>query len=516
MMFSLTAFQAVADSALDYLPAGFGLGICILEISRRASWMTHKSWAEPWRIKVVEPLRMTTRAEREAAIERAGYNTFLLDADDVYIDLLTDSGTSAMSDRQWAGIMMGDEAYAGSRNFSSLQRAVRQYYGFVHVIPTHQGRGAEHILSRILIQPGDHIPGNMYFTTTRAHQELAGGTFHDVIIDEAHDPESDHPFKGDVDLAKLEALVHKVGASRVPYVAIAATVNMAGGQPISLANLREVRQFTHAKGIRIILDAARAVENAWFIQQRERGQERRPVKDILRAICDLADGMTMSAKKDSLVNIGGWLAVRDDALADQARNLVVLYEGLHTYGGLAGRDMEAMAIGIEESVQEDHIRSRIGQVTYLGERLMAAGVPVVRPIGGHAVFLDAAAMLPHIPREHLPAQSLAAALYVESGIRSMERGAVSAGRDEHGENRYPPLELVRLAIPRRVYTQAHMDIVAESVVGVHEMRASVKGLKFVHEPEHLRFFQARFEPVARQAGLTPPACGRGSLSLAGR
>jgi tyrosine phenol-lyase len=465
--------------------------------------MTHKSWAEPWRIKVVEPLRMTTRAEREAAIERAGYNTFLLDSEDVYIDLLTDSGTSAMSDRQWAGLMLGDEAYAGSRNFASLQSMVREYYGFPHVIPTHQGRGAENILSKILISPGDHIPGNMYFTTTRAHQELAGGIFHDVIIDEAHDPASEHPFKGNVDLGKLEALVDEVGASRVPYVSVAATVNMAGGQPISLSNLREVREVTRRRGIRIILDAARAVENAWFIQQREPGQGRRLVADILFDMCSLADGMTMSAKKDSLVNIGGWLALREDDLADKARNFVLLYEGLHTYGGLAGRDMEAMAIGIEESVREDQIRSRIGQVMYLGEKLIGAGVPIVRPIGGHGVFLDAAAMLPHIPREQFPAQSLAAAIYVESGIRSMERGAVSAGRDERGENRYPSLELVRLTIPRRVYTQAHMDVVAESVIAVSDMRDAIDGLNIVYEPEHLRFFQARFEPVRKPASSRP-------------
>ncbi len=455
--------------------------------------MTQRSWAEPWRIKVVEPLRMTTRTERASAIERAGYNTFLLDAEDVYIDLLTDSGTSAMSDRQWAGIMLGDEAYAGSRNFSSLQWSVRNYYGFPHVIPTHQGRGAEHILSRLLIQPGDHIPGNMYFTTTRAHQELAGGIFHDVIIDEAHDPRSSHPFKGNVDLAKLEGLISEVGRARVPYIAIAATVNMAGGQPISLANLREVKEIAREYGVRIILDCARAVENAWFIQQREPGQSRRLVAEILLDMCECADGMTMSAKKDSLVNIGGWLALRDDELADRARNMVVLYEGLHTYGGLAGRDMEAMAIGIEESVQESHIRSRIGQVVYLGERLISMGIPIVQPIGGHAVFIDAAAMLPHIPREQFPAQALASAIYAESGIRSMERGTISAGRDENGNNRYPPLELVRLAIPRRVYTQAHMDVTAESIEAVNDIREEVQGLRFVYEPKHLRFFQARFE-----------------------
>ena len=477
--------------------------------------MTHKSWAEPWRIKMVEPLRMTTRAERESAIERAAYNTFLLDADDVYIDLLTDSGTSAMSDRQWAGIMLGDEAYAGSRNFASLQSTVRTYYGFEHVIPTHQGRGAEHIISQLLIKPGDHIPGNMYFTTTRAHQEKAGGIFHDVIIDEAHDPDSEHPFKGNVDLGKLGKLIDEFGAKKIPYVAVAATVNMAGGQPISLANLREVSDLARRNGIRIVLDAARAVENAWFIQNREPGKSRQTIADILREMCGYADAMTMSAKKDSLANIGGWLAVRDDDLADQARNMVVLYEGLHTYGGLAGRDMEAIAIGIEESVNEDYIRSRIGQVRYLGERLIEADVPVVRPIGGHAVFIDAAAMLPHIPRDQFPAQALAAALYVESGIRSMERGTVSAGRDENGENRYPSLELVRLAIPRRVYTQAHMDVVAESVAALHGMRQSIMGLEMIYEPKHLRFFQARFKLAPKHATSYPRACGNSTLSLVG-
>lgn len=463
--------------------------------------MRQQSWAEPWRIKVVEPLRITSRAERERAIREAGHNTFLLRSDDVYIDLLTDSGTNAMSDRQWAGMMLGDEAYAGSRNFYHLQEAVERYYGFPQLIPTHQGRGAEHILSRMLVKAGDHVPGNMYFTTTRAHQELAGGSFHDIIIDEAHNPNSEHPFKGDVDIAKLDALVQKYGAERIPYVSVAATVNMAGGQPISIASLRALREYTSRHGILVILDATRAVENAWFIQQREPGQRHKLVADILYEMCGLADGATMSGKKDSLVNIGGWLGLRDVHLAEEARSLVVLFEGLHTYGGLAGRDMEAMAIGIEESVREEHIRSRIGQVLYLGQQLMDAGVPIVRPIGGHAVFLDAAAMLPHIPREEFPAQALSAALYVESGIRAMERGAVSAGRDlKTGENRYPALELVRLTIPRRVYTQAHMDVTAESVIALHQMAAQVNGLCFTYEPERLRFFQARFEPV-RSAGL---------------
>ncbi|HVB30608.1 MAG TPA: tyrosine phenol-lyase [Gemmatimonadaceae bacterium] len=458
--------------------------------------MTTRSWAEPWKIKVVEPIKMTDRRERERAIRDAGYNTFLLRSEDVYIDLLTDSGTSAMSDRQWAGMMLGDEAYAGSRNFFHLEQAVRDRYGYEHVIPTHQGRGAEHILSRVMIKPGDHVAGNMYFTTTRAHQELAGATFHDVIIAEAHDPRSEHPFKGDLDLVRLAALVDEVGAERVPYLSVAATVNMAGGQPISLANMKAVYEFAHERGIKVILDATRAVENAWFIQQREPGQRDRTVAEILFDLCRYSDGATMSGKKDSLVNIGGWLGLRDDVVAEKARNLVVVFEGLHTYGGLAGRDMEAMAIGIEESVQEDHIRSRIGQVLYLGNQLMEAGVPVVRPIGGHAVFLDAAAILPHLDREQFPAQALAAALYVESGIRAMERGTVSSGRDpQTGANRMPKLELVRLTIPRRVYTQAHMDVTAESVIAVYQKRERVAGLKFTYEPEYLRFFQARFEPV---------------------
>ena len=458
--------------------------------------MRRQSWAEPWKIKVVEPIRMLSRVEREHAIRQAGYNTFLLRSEDVYIDLLTDSGNSAMSDRQWAGMMLGDEAYAGSKNFYNLERAVRTYYGYSEVIPTHQGRGAEHILSRLLIEPGDHVPGNMYFTTTRVHQELAGGTFHDIIVDEAHDPESTHPFKGNIDLEKLDALVKQFGASKIPYVCVAATVNLAGGQPISLANLREVRAYTQRHGIKIFLDATRAVENAYFIQQRERGNRDKTLAEILVQICDLTDGATMSAKKDSLVNIGGWLGLRDPSLADRARNLVVIYEGLHTYGGLAGRDMEAMAIGIEESVQEDHIRLRIGQVVYLGTRLMEAGIPIVKPIGGHAVFLDAAAILPHVAREEYPAQSLAAALYVQSGVRSMERGIVSAGRDPMSrKNHVPKLELVRLTIPRRVYTQAHMDVTAESVIELFERRDRVHGLRFVYEPEYLRFFQARFEPL---------------------
>lgn len=455
--------------------------------------MKHRSWAEPFKVKMVELIKTTTPEERERAIIEAGYNTFLLRSEDVYIDLLTDSGTSAMSDRQWAGLMMGDEAYAGSRNFYNLEEAIHKYYGYKYIIPTHQGRGAEHILSKIMIKPGDIIPGNMYFTTTRLHQELAGGTFADIIIDEAHDPESEHPFKGNVDLEKLETLVKKHGAEKIPYVCIATNVNMAGGQPISLANLKELREYTNKFGIKIIHDMTRVAENAYFIQQKEEGYKNILIKDIVKEICDLTDGATMSAKKDALVNIGGFLAINDPEIFEEARNMVVIYEGLHTYGGLAGRDMEAMAIGIEESIDDNHISARIGQVEYLGHKLIDYGIPIVHPIGGHGIFVNAKSFLPHLSQDDFPAQTLAAEIYIDSGVRTMERGIVSAGRKADGTNYYPKLELVRFTIPRRVYTQAHMDVVAESVLSVFENRENVKGLKMVYEPKYLRFFQARFE-----------------------
>jgi tyrosine phenol-lyase len=455
-----------------------------------------RSWAEPWKIKMVEPIRMTTREDRERALGEAGHNTFLLKSEDVYIDLLTDSGTSAMSDRQWAGMMLGDEAYAGSVNFYHLEAAVREHYSYRYVVPTHQGRGAEHLISRAVIKPGQFVPGNMYFTTTRLHQELAGATFVDVIIDEAHDPSSPHPFKGNVDPAKLEALIARVGAANIAYLSLAATVNMAGGQPVSMANVRELRALCDRHGLRMYLDATRAVENAFFIQEREEGYAGKSIKAILFELCSYTDGAWMSAKKDSLVNIGGWLAVNDAELFEQLGNLAVIYEGLHTYGGMAGRDMEALAIGITESVQDDYIRARIGQVRYLGEILMEWGIPIVQPIGGHAIFLDARAFYPHIPQDEFPAQTLAAELYRDSGVRSMERGNVSAGRDPAtGKHRYPKLELTRLTIPRRVYTQAHMDVVAEAVKAVWDARKSTRGLKMVFEPKYLRFFQARFEPT---------------------
>ncbi len=453
-----------------------------------------RSWAEPWKIKMVEHLTVTTREERERALAEAGFNTFLLKSDDVYIDLLTDSGTNAMSDVQWAGMMRGDEAYAGSRNFYRLEEAVQNYYGYKHVVPTHQGRGAEHLISQAVIKKGQFVPGNMYFTTTRLHQELAGGIFVDVILDEAHDPAVLHPFKGDIDLEKLEAVIAAHGAASIAYVSHAGTVNMAGGQPVSKTNEKSLRAFCDHHGIKLFLDATRMVENSFFIQEREPGYADKSVAEILKEFCSYTDGAWMSAKKDSLVNIGGWVAVNDQSLFEELRNLVVVYEGLHTYGGLAGRDLEAMAIGIAESVKDDHIRSRIGQVRYLGELLTDWEIPIVHPMGGHAIFLDARAFYSHLPQSAFPAQTLAAELYLDSGIRSMERGVASAGRDPvTGDHRYPKLELTRLTIPRRVYTQAHMDVVAESVKAVFDARESTTGLKMVYEPKYLRFFQARFE-----------------------
>ena len=357
------------------------------------------SWAEPYKIKMVELLKMTTLEQRKKAIAAAGYNTFLLKSEDVYIDLLTDSGTSAMSDRQWSGMMLGDEAYAGSANFYHLEETVRDVYGYKYVIPTHQGRGAENILSKTMIKKGDIIPGNMYFTTTRLHQELAGGQFHDVIIDEAHDAENQHPFKGNVDLNKLDVLVKKYGADKIPYICVAVTVNMAGGQPVAMQNMKDLRKYTKKHGIKIILDMTRVAENAFFIQQKEEGYAKHSIRSIVKEICSYTDGATMSAKKDALVNIGGFLALNDKDAYEEASNLVVVYEDLHTYGGLAGRDMEAMAIGIEESVSDAHMKARIGQVIYLGEQLRSFGIPITEPIGGHGIFLDAKRFLPHLDQD---------------------------------------------------------------------------------------------------------------------
>lgn len=460
-----------------------------------------KHLPEPFRIKTVEPIKMTTRNYREHAIKEAGYNTFLLKSEDVYIDLLTDSGTSAMSDAQWAALQMGDEAYAGSRNFYDLEKTVREVFGYRYFVPTHQGRAAEHIMSRLLIKPGDYIPGNMYFTTTRLHQELAGGKFVDVIIDEAHDPSNPHPFKGNVDMAKMQNLVDEVGADKIPYISYETCVNMAGGQPISIANLRELRVFCDRYGIKIMLDNTRTIENAYFIQQRENGYAGKSVKEIVYEICSYTDGCTCSAKKDGLVNIGGFLAMNDEDFYIKAKEQCVVYEGLHTYGGMSGRDMAALAQGIRESVEtDDYIKYRVEQTNYLGYLMTEADIPHVIPHGGHAIFLDAKRFLPHISQEQFPAQALAAAIYVETGVRAMERGIVSAGRDpETGENRKPKLELVRLTIPRRVYTESHLKYAAEGIITLYQNAKKIRGLKFAFEPKQLRFFQATFEPVQEVA-----------------
>ena len=458
--------------------------------------MVRRTVAEPYKIKAVEPIKVTTPGYRAQCMAEAGHNTFLLRSEDVTIDLLTDSGTSAMSDRQWAGMLLGDEAYAGSRNFYHLEAAVREVYGFKHVVPTHQGRAAEHITSQLRIQPGQYVPMNMYFTTTREHVERAGGIFYDSIIDEAHDPTNRHPFKGNVDLAKLDRLVAEKGAESIAYLSIAPCVNMAGGQPFSMANLREVSAWADRHEIPIIFDATRALENCYFIQQREEGFADRPIREIFKEMMSYGEGCTMSSKKDNLVNIGGFLATNNDDFFLRAKEMVVVFEGLHTYGGMSGRDMEALARGIEEMIEDAHVASRVRQVEYLGGRLLDAGVPIVEPVGGHAVFIDAMRFLPDVSQDRFPAQALAAALYVDSGVRSMERGIVSAGRDpETGENRRPKLELVRLTIPRRVYTNLHMDVVAESCEALLAARASIRGLKMAYEPEKLRFFQARFEKL---------------------
>ncbi len=459
--------------------------------------MDYKKYpAEPFRIKMVETVSMNTREEREEVAKRAGYNTFLIDSQDVYIDLLTDSGTNAMSDRQWAGLMVGDEAYAGSRNFKHLEATVQDIFGFKHIVPTHQGRGAENILSKIAIKPGQYVPGNMYFTTTRFHQEYNGGIFVDIIRDEAHDAALDVPFKGDIDLNKLEKLIEEKGAENIAYVCLAVTVNLAGGQPVSMQNMKDVRALTEKHGIKVFYDATRCVENAYFIKEQEEGYADKSIKEIVQEMFSYADGCTMSGKKDCIVNIGGFLCMNDDELFQAAKELVVVFEGMPSYGGMAGRDMEAMAIGLQEAMQFEYIQHRVLQVRYLGEGLKANGVPIIEPVGGHAVFLDARRFCPHLKQEEFPAQALANELYIESGVRSMERGIVSAGRDKNtGENHAPKLETVRLTIPRRVYTYSHMDIVIEAVSKLYRHKEDIRGLRFVYEPKQLRFFTARFEHI---------------------
>jgi tyrosine phenol-lyase len=446
----------------------------------------------PFKMKVVEPIALPSEPKRRLELEQAGYNTFLLRSDQVFIDLLTDSGTSALSQEQRSAMELGDEAYAGSRSFFRLEAAASETYGFGHLIPTHQGRGAEHLLAKLLVRPGTFVPSNLYFTTSRAHVELAGGTWVDVAIAEASDPESPYPFKGDVDLLKLEHVL-AAAAERVAFVRVEACVNMAGGQPFSLANLGAVRELTKVYGVPLILDATRISENALFVKDREPGVADWALPNLIRRIASLSDGAVFSSKKDHFVPIGGFLALNDDVLAQRARELVVIYEGFPHYGGLAGHDMEALAQGIRESTDEALIRHYVGQSAFLGDLLQRAGVPIVVPVGAHAVFLNAKRFLPHVPQEHFPAQALAAALYLAGGVRTMERGIVSG---QHGDEPYDGLELVRLTIPRRVYTEEHLRYVADVVIDVHGRRELVPGLSMTYEPDQLRFFQARFEPRA--------------------
>jgi tryptophanase len=454
-----------------------------------------KTIIEPFRIKTVEPIRMTTLEERRGLLAQVGWNLFGLHSDDVMIDLLTDSGTSAMSAEQWAAVMRGDESYAGSPSFYRFEAAVRQLMPFRHIIPTHQGRAAEAILFSIVGGPGKVIPSNTHFDTTRGNIEATGAAAVDLVIAEANDPENLHPFKGNVDLARLEALLAAQGDA-VPLVMLTVTNNAGGGQPVSLANIRAVAEIAHRHRKPLIIDACRFAENAYFIKCREPGQASRPVSDIVRDMFAVADGMTMSAKKDAFANIGGWLATNDDPLAGAARNRLILTEGFPTYGGLAGRDLDAIAVGLHEIVDEQYLRYRLRTNEYIGERLVALGVPIVRPVGGHAVFVDARCFLPHIPPLQYPGQALAVALYEFGGIRSCEIGTVMFGRKPDGTESEAPMDLVRLAMPRRVYTQSHADYLVEVFEELLAVRQQLRGLRISWQPERLRHFTARFVPLA--------------------
>jgi tryptophanase len=450
---------------------------------------------EPFRIHSVEPMRMTTRAERAASLEACGYNLFSLHSDDVLIDLLTDSGTGAMSAEQWAAIQRGNEAYAGAPSWFRFRDAVTELFPFRHVLPTHQGRAAEKILFTVVGHPGKVVPNNTHFDTTRANVEFAGAEAIDLPSAEGLEPALRHPFKGNMDVAALERLLDE-RADDVPLVMMTVTNNSGGGQPVSLENLRAVRAVCDRHGKPLFLDACRFAENAWFIKTREEGYADVAVADIVREMASLADGMTMSAKKDPLANIGGWLAMNDDALAEQCRNLEILTEGFPTYGGLAGRDLEAIAQGLRECVQEDYLRYRVRSTAYLGDALERAGVPVVVPFGGHAIFLDARALLPHVPPLEYPGQALACALYLEGGIRSCEIGTVMFGRRPDGTEQPARMDLVRLAIPRRTYTQSHIDYVIEVVTRVAQQASDMRGMRIVEQAPQLRHFTARFAPMA--------------------
>jgi tryptophanase len=456
--------------------------------------MSFHTIIEPFRIHSVEPLRLTTREERHRALLEAGFNLFGLRSADVLVDLLTDSGTGAMSRDQWAGIQRGDESYAGSPSWFRFLDSVQELFPFKHVIPTHQGRAAEKILFTTTAGPGQAIPNNTHFDTTRANVEFTGAEAIDLVIPEGHDPAMLHPFKGNMDVGRLDEFLSVRGPANVPLVMMTVTNNSGGGQPVSLANLRQVRDVCDRHRVPLFLDGCRFAENAWFIRERESGQQERDVRDIVREMASLLDGMTMSAKKDGLANIGGWLAMNDDQLAARCRSLLIMTEGFPTYGGLAGRDLEAIAQGLREVVDHDYLRYRISSTAYLGEALADQGVPVFQPIGGHAVYIDARAMLPHIPPLHYPGQSLAVALYEVGGIRGCEIGTVMFGRKPDGSERPAALDLVRLAIPRRTYTQSHMDYVIEVCAEVASNATHLSGYRITEQPPELRHFTARFEP----------------------